>query len=72
MAASDYVSENPELTLALKGASTDGKRTFNRSVADLASKPDVRSADLVKATAESAGFGTNSYRQDFPTDVMSR
>lgn len=28
MAASDYVSDNPEFTLALKGASTDGKRTY--------------------------------------------
>ena len=28
MAASDYVSETPEFTLALKGASTDGKRTL--------------------------------------------
>ena len=28
MAASDYVSETPEFTLALKGASTDGKRTY--------------------------------------------
>ncbi|MDZ4109964.1 MAG: hypothetical protein U1E18_10240, partial [Brevundimonas sp.] len=28
MAASDYVSDNPKFTLALKGASTEGKRTF--------------------------------------------
>ena len=28
MAASDYVSETPEFTLALKGASTDGKQTI--------------------------------------------
>jgi hypothetical protein len=27
MAASDYVSETPKFTLALKGASTDGERT---------------------------------------------
>src|ERR1700756_427592 len=28
MAASDYVSAEPEFALALKGASTDGKRSF--------------------------------------------
>lgn len=31
MAASDYVSKTPEFTLALKGASTDGKRTSTGS-----------------------------------------
>ena len=59
MAASDYVSETSEFTLALKGASTDGKRTLI-----------VRSSDHVsikKRTAIGSIHVDDRARHKYPT-----
>ena len=41
MAASDYVSETPEFTLALKGASTDEKQTLTPRPRTVAAAPQA-------------------------------